>query len=72
MNLLTGETPPADAAPEVTEQMNAITKAVKRGIEPVMAELKQVKKQVIMTTQNKCLTSIFFRMLIWIRGLCLS
>ena len=50
MNLLDGDTPAVDATPEATEQMNAITRAVKRGIEPVLAEIQQVKKQVIMAT----------------------
>ena len=47
------ETQTVAATPEETAQMNAITKAVKRGMEPLLAEIQQVKKQVIMATNYK-------------------
>jgi hypothetical protein len=37
-----------EATPEETAQMNAITRAVKRGIKPILALIQQVKKQVLL------------------------
>ena len=46
-------------------QQNMIKAAVKRALEPVLAELKEVKKQVLKTKDQSILNIHVFRMFQW-------